>query len=121
MADTRPQFGTTGTAGEMDPAKLNPRMYRTILENDRLRVMEAEYQPGARMPVHSHPDFAVYVVSGNGGKLRVTTSDGNIKELDTEDGAIVWFDAETHESANVGTVPVRLLVIELNEPRREDS
>ena len=102
-----------GTATAQDPLKVGPNIYRKILENDRVRMMEVTFAPGDSIAMHSHPDHAVYVVTG--GTLRVTTSDGKTQVADLKPGDPIWFPAVTHAAKNIGATPLKLLVVELKE------
>lgn len=39
-----------------DPTTTNPELYKTVFENDRVRVLEYRDKPGDRTLPHSHPD-----------------------------------------------------------------
>ncbi len=41
---------------EKDPALTNPNLYRVVMENDRVRVLEYHDRPGDRTTDHAHPD-----------------------------------------------------------------
>lgn len=101
------------TAGAQDPAKVGPNIYKCTFENERARVCEIRFKPGDSIPVHSHPDHIVYVISG--GKLRITPTKGAPAEADVKPGQVLWFPAEAHSAVNVGSTDVRGLVIELKD------
>jgi beta-alanine degradation protein BauB len=102
-----------GTATAQDPLKVGPNIYKKILENDRVRMLVVTFAPGDSIAMHSHPDHAVYAVTG--GKLRVTTSDGKTQVADLKAGDPIWFPAVSHAAKNIGTTPLKLLVVELKE------
>ena len=104
---------TFGTAMAQDPIKVGPSIYKKILENDRVRMLEVTFAPGDSIAFHSHPDHAVYTVTG--GTLRVTTSDGKTMVADLKAGDPIWFSAVTHAAKNIGTTALKLLVVELKE------
>lgn len=39
-----------------DPVVANPKLYRVVFENERVRVLEYRDEPGDRTVPHSHPD-----------------------------------------------------------------
>jgi beta-alanine degradation protein BauB len=39
-----------------DPVVTNPALYRTVFENERVRVLEYLDNPGEQTTPHSHPD-----------------------------------------------------------------
>ena len=42
-----------------DPVKVGPDIYKSIFENDRIRVNEINFKAGAHIDFHSHPDHVV--------------------------------------------------------------
>lgn len=57
-----------------DAVKMLPGMHKVLLDNDDVRVYEATFKPGDKMPMHSHPKHVVYVLSG--GTMTLTGKDG---------------------------------------------
>jgi beta-alanine degradation protein BauB len=102
-----------GTATAQDPLKVGPHIYKKILENGRVRMMEVTFAPGDSIAMHAHPDHAVYTITG--GKLRVTTSDGTTQVADLKAGDSIWFPAVVHGAKNIGDTSLKLLVVELKE------
>lgn len=94
-----------------DPLTVGPDIYRKVLENERIRLLEVTFEPGARIGSHSHPDHAAYVIEG--GKLDITGADGKQESYDLEPGQAVWMPAQTHSAVNTGNTRVKLLVVEL--------
>lgn len=99
-----------------NPLEVAPDMYKLKFENERVRVMEVTFAPGASIAMHSHPDHFVHVASG--GKLTLSYPDGTSKELEAKAGEILWIDAESHAAINPGDTEVKLLVVELKEPKQ---
>ena len=94
-----------------DPLAVGPSIYRLILENERVRVMEARFQPGEKIGPHTHPDHVVVVTSA--GKLAVTNASGKTQEFDAKVGDTFFIAAETHSAQNVGTTEFACVVTEL--------
>ncbi len=94
-----------------DPLTVAPNMYRSLFENEKVRVMEVTFKPGASIKKHSHPDHYVYAASG--GKLKISKLDGTSSVADITSGAVIWIPAETHWAENVGTTEIKLIVNEL--------
>ena len=70
---------------EMDPTVTDPEAYRTIFENDRVRVLEYTDNPGYRTTGHRHPDSVMYTlsafrrkVSSGGRDVEVELSAGDV-------------------------------------------
>jgi len=102
------------TAAAQDPTKVGPGIYKTVLENEHVRVCEVTFKPGARIAAHSHPDHLVYVVTN--GALKLNQQNSEPKYLAAPPGTAVWIPAETHAAENVGDTEVRLVVFELKNP-----
>ena len=94
-----------------DPLEVAPDHYKLLFENDRVRVMQVDMQPGDTIATHSHPDHVAYLLSG--GKFRLTYPDGKTKEIEEETGKTMWINAETHAAENIGDTELRILVFEL--------
>lgn len=86
--------------------------YTLLFENDRLRVMEMQLKPGQVSPMHNHPnDHMVYIL--NDAKLRLNLPDGESAEYDLKSGKILWIEAGSHETMNIGNSVARNIVTEL--------
>lgn len=104
----------TGAAQAQDAAQVQPRAYKVVLENDRLRVLEFSSRPGMGVcgtGMHSHP--AHLTVALTPGKARVTTPDGKVETVENKDVVVFWSEAETHEVENVSGRDMRALLVEL--------
>ena len=106
-----------GEALAQDPAKVMPRAYRVVFENDKLRVVEFTGRPGMGIcgeSMHSHPAHLTVVLSDWRGK--VTTPDGKVRDRARKFGDVFWSEAETHKLENTGRSGSRVLHIELKSP-----
>jgi len=98
-------------APAQDPLTVGPGIYRLVLENERVRVLEARFQPGQKIGPHAHPDHVVVVTSP--GKLVVTAASGKTQEIDGKVGDTFFIAAQTHSAQNVGTTEFVCVVTEL--------
>lgn len=55
-----------------------PAQTKLLVENDKIRVLEFTAKAGDKIPLHQHPEMAVYVLKQ--GKRIFTSSDGEIVE-----------------------------------------
>jgi quercetin dioxygenase-like cupin family protein len=120
-------------AGAQDPAKvdekkllfsldrdgnvlveIDPGIYNCSFENERVRVCEITFKPGARIELHWHPDRVVYSVGG--GTLTVFGPDGKSKDIVYQPGQVFWFNASQHAAVNNGNVEIKLVMVELRQP-----
>jgi len=100
------------TALSQDPVMVTPDLYKVLLENQNIRVLEVTYQPGQSEGWHSHPRYFFYVVEP--GKLRSEPESGEAEEFDLELGLNgLTGPVSKHSVKNVGDSVVRLLAIEL--------
>ncbi len=102
-----------------DPVKVAPNNYKVLLENDRVRVLEAHLKPGEKVAMHSHPPHVLYFISGGKGKF--TSPDGKVAEREFPTGGTAWSEADTHSPENVGTTDIRVLVMEMKEPPKMEK
>ena len=95
-----------------DALTANPQNIRLVLENERVRVLEARLEPGEKESAHSHPAYVVYVKSG--GAIRLHTPDGKTGELTLKTGDVMYREPVTqHWGENVGATATDLILIEL--------
>jgi quercetin dioxygenase-like cupin family protein len=104
-------LGTSSAFGQ-DPAKIDP--VSKALLNERVRLCEVTFKPGAKIVLHSHPDRVVYSVGG--GTLSVAGPDGKAKDYTYEPGQAFWFTASSHSAVNNGQTEVKLVMVELKKP-----
>jgi quercetin dioxygenase-like cupin family protein len=100
------------TEKAQDPFKVAKNVYKFIMENDRVRVLEVLFRPGDKAVMHTHPDHVVYVLKS--GTLKLTSS-GKTDVLDLKTGQAIFLKAQSHEAQNTGKTDVDLLVVELKK------
>ena len=88
---------------------------RVLLENDRVRVLELRLKPGEREPMHSHPEYLVYVLQP--ATMRMTAPDGSTREVELSAGSVSFGQPITHAGENVGRTELHELIIELKPTR----
>jgi quercetin dioxygenase-like cupin family protein len=94
-----------------DATQVAPHVYKTVLENDQVRVLEVRMAAGDKTEMHSHP--AVVAVMLEGGKARFEQSDGESVEMELPSGEAMYLPAVEHTTENVGSTPVHGFLIEL--------
>jgi beta-alanine degradation protein BauB len=98
-----------------DPLKAGPKIYKKVFENDKVRLLEATFKKGAKIPDHAHPDHFNYVVTG--GQLEITAPGAEGKKekqkLDLTPGQGVFLPATVHSARNTGKSEVKIVVVEL--------
>jgi len=103
---------TAATARAQDAVKVAPNNFKVLLENDQVRVLEFHNKAGEKIPMHSHPAYIVYGISGS-GKIKFTFPDGKVTEREFQAGQATWNQAETHAGELSGES--RALLIEMKK------
>ena len=101
-----------GTARAQDPVKVAPNNFTVLLENERVRVLDFHTKAGVKIPLHSHPAYISYSISG-AGKTKFTSAEGKVTEPPAKTGQATWHEAETHASEYEGTGTAHVLLVEL--------
>jgi hypothetical protein len=96
-----------------DPTETNPELYRVVMENERVRVLEYRDRPGDRTEPHGHPDSVMITASSFRRRIRSGELDVDVR---LEAGTVRWLDAQDHAGENVGDTDTHVYFIELKEP-----
>ena len=107
-------LASVDAAQAQDAPAVQPRAYRVVLENDKLRVLEFVSRPGMGVcgtGIHSHPAHLSVALSAS--KVRVKTADGKSFIGESKLGDVFWSEAETHETENISGKDARALMVEL--------
>lgn len=109
---TTPRGGTVEPAPMEagDPTATDPDKYRTVLENEHVRVLEYRDTPGALSHPHRHPDSVMYTLSSFDRRLHF--SDGS-RDVAMSAGQAIWLPAQVHYGENTGTTDTHVLFVEL--------
>ncbi len=98
---------------ELKDIKQTIQVFKPLLENERVRLLDFKLQPGKKTAHHSHPDTVVYAL--NDHKLRFILPDDEEKVVELKLGQAIWINAETHVVENIGKTEARSVVIELKK------
>ena len=111
-------FGVAPEALAQDAAKVDPRNFRVVFENDRVRVLDYASTPGGGVcgvGKHWHP--AHVTVQLTPVKVRITDDAGQAKVLDVPAGVIFWEDAVTHTTENLAGAGAHAYLIEIKDAK----
>lgn len=89
---------------------------RTILENDKMKVVEYVGTSGKGVcgkGIHSHPPHLTILLTD--ARIKVTTPDGKVQDFELKAGFTAWFEADTHIAINNEANPVKAYLIELKK------
>jgi beta-alanine degradation protein BauB len=96
-----------------DPEKVSPQLYKVLLENDQVKVLEWRLPAGQKEPMHTHHPGVVYEFGA--GRFKMTTADGKTQVGEGEPGSVFWRDSTTHAIENIGTTEGHALDVELKK------
>ena len=89
----------------------DPAHYKVILENDKVRVLRANYGPHEKSVMHVHPaNVAVFMTDG---QVRFTLPDGKAVDAQAKAGEAQWSAGDTHLPENTGDKPFEVILVEL--------
>ena len=97
-------------AAAQDPVKVDPAHYKVLLDNAAVRVLKVNVAPGAKTPMHAHPDALIIPLET--GKTRFTLADGKTEDSLLTKETAAFTPAGTHAGANVGTTKVEAILVE---------
>ena len=107
-------LGLTREVLAQDAVTSDPRSFRVVLENERVRVLEFKSGPGLGVcgqGMHYHPERVT--VSLTGAKVRLTDAAGKAILRDIPPGHVFFSPAEMHSTENIGGSGTRTYIIEL--------
>ena len=110
-------LATAMPAAAQDAARVQPRAYRLVLENAKVRVLEHSARPGFGVcgtGRHSHPEHLTVLLTP--ARVRVKAG-GRTEVHELPQGASFWEEAATHEVENIGGRDVRTLIVEVKPQR----
>ena len=93
-----------------DPVKTNPEHYRTVFENEHVRVLEYLDSPGESTTPHDHPNSVMVTLTEF--QRRLTTSAGE-RVVELPANRAVWLPAQRHSGENIGSTPTHTIFVEL--------
>jgi beta-alanine degradation protein BauB len=93
-----------------DPTVSNPDFYRTLWENDDVRVLEYTDAPGQETTPHEHPNTVMITLSDFERRLSVGDQS---REVSLASGAALWLPAQSHSGKNIGKTPTHTILVEL--------
>ncbi|HYN16228.1 MAG TPA: hypothetical protein VES66_10635 [Terriglobales bacterium] len=94
-----------------DAAKVDPKHYTVVSENDQVRILKVHYGPHEKSVMHSHPaTVAVFLTDAKG---QFTYPDGKKESFTPKAGGAQYSASATHLPENTGDTGMDLIVVEL--------
>ena len=106
----------SSAARAQDATKTEPRSYKVLFENDKVRVLEYVSRPGIGVcgtGRHSHPDHVTVTLTP--AKVKLTTADGKVQVNSIPAGSAFWDPASIHSAENIGGSGSRMVLIEVKD------
>lgn len=103
----------SSTALAQDPAKVSPRSYKILFENERLRLLEYTAKPGLGVcgqGRHYHPAHLSIPLTDTKVKI---VADGKSMVAGGKAGEAFWEPEVWHTVENVGRAETRVYMVEL--------
>jgi hypothetical protein len=94
-----------------DPTKVAPHVYKTMFENDRVRILDARMAPGDETVMHQHPERVAVALAP--ARFAFTTGGGAVIEEQLEAGQAMFVDGGEHSTKNTGDTELRAVLVEL--------
>ena len=102
----------------VDALAASPESFRFVLEKNDVRILEYTLLPGRKDRRHTHPRRVAHVITG--GTLRVGFPDRSSMVIVEKAGESRWSDpSPLHDTKNIGTTPIKILLVEVKLPRVE--
>ena len=98
-------------AWAQDPLPLYPDNYALLFENDRVRVLDFRLRKGATEKPHHHPAHVAYVLAPM--TIRFTLPDCTTRLREARAGDVLFSEAVTHASENIGQTDAHGILVEL--------
>ncbi len=96
-----------------DAAKVDPKHYTVVSENDQVRILKVHYGPHEKSVMHSHPaTVAVFLTDTNG---QFNFPDGKKQSFANKAGDAQYAPATTHLPENTGDKGMDVIVVELKK------
>lgn len=99
-----------------DPVITDGDKYRTLLENDQVRVLDYRDAPGEVTHQHHHPPFVLYALAPF--MRKITLPDGKVIMREFKAGDVIYSGAQTHIGENIGDTPTHVIMVEIKEPAK---
>ncbi len=107
----KPGAAMTALPASKDPVTLDPKHYKVVFQNARVRVLRVHYAPGEKSVMHAHPaNVAVFLTDGHS---TFGLPGGKTSESDFKARQVRWSGAEEHLPENTGATPLDLILVEL--------
>ncbi len=110
---------TTSFSYSQDPIVTDGDKYKSIFENETVRVLEYTDKPGDLTTLHHHPDFVLYALDPF--KRKLTFSNGKSIERDFKKGEVIYMKDQKHIGENIGKTNTHVIIVELKNQSNTET
>lgn len=96
-----------------DPVITDGNHYKTLLENEQVRVLEYRDNPGQATHQHRHPAFVLYALAPF--KRKISLPDGKVILREFKTGDVIYSGAQTHIGENIGDTSTHIIMVEIKD------
>jgi hypothetical protein len=94
-----------------DAAKVDPKHYTVMSENDQVRILKVHYGPHEKSVMHSHPNSVAVFLTDS--KVQFTDAAGKKTDMAAKAGDAQASPGGTHLPENVTDAGMDLILVEL--------
>jgi quercetin dioxygenase-like cupin family protein len=94
-----------------DALAIAPHLYKVVLENEQVRVLEVKASPGVASEMHSHPSYVAIAITDS--QMKFTLPDGKSIEVEIKAGQSRFSGPLDHATEIAGNHDAHLLLVEL--------
>ena len=102
-----------GYAVAQDSGPRSGSLYRQVMDNERVRVFQANFKPGDKLPSRNFPTHLLVTLTD--GTLVFTPAGRTGYEVSFKAGETMWFPPLTRATDNDSDKEVRVLVVEFKD------
>jgi hypothetical protein len=88
-------------------------VYKLVLDNERVRVFQANFKPGDKVALRNYPSHLIYTLTD--GTLVFMPAGRTGYEVDFKAGEAMWFPPLARATENDSNKEVRVLLIEFKD------
>ena len=94
-----------------DAVSVAPHNYRTVFENERVRLLEYRGKPGDKTGMHDHPDLVACAVTET--VVKFTLASGQRFDAKLKAGEAMFNEAHSHSTEITGSGSAHVILVEL--------
>jgi hypothetical protein len=95
---------------ELDAVRIDPKRYKVVLENDRMRVVRLRFEGREAGLMVTHPPRVLATLTDV--RVKLLFADGRRDERGAPAGVAAWLEEETLQTENASDEPLEVVLIE---------